>query len=97
MNAHEFLNYELQFDLNNPCIPIEEEIIGMFDGGGDAPNNEPIEEVDNVQISDVVVDKAIFKDVESASVTLKKNWNKDLRMLHLSSRTFQHFKKELGS
>ena len=25
MNAHEFINYEVEFYLNNPYIPIEEE------------------------------------------------------------------------
>jgi hypothetical protein len=73
MNAHEFINYELEFDPNNPYIPIKEEIIGMLDGRGDAVDNEPIEEVDNVQISDVVIDSLGFKDdVESALVTLKQ-------------------------
>ena len=43
MNAHEFINYELEFDLNNPYIPIEEEVIGMLNGG-DTTHNEPIEE-----------------------------------------------------
>jgi hypothetical protein len=33
---------------------------------------KPIEEIDNVQISDLVVDRVGFKDVESALVTLKR-------------------------
>ena len=66
MNAHKFIIYELEFDLNNPYTPIKEEIIGMLDERGDAADNEPIEEVDNVQISDVLVDRVGFKDVESA-------------------------------
>ena len=44
MNAHEFINYALKFTLNNPHTPIEEEIIGMLDGG-DAADNKPIIEV----------------------------------------------------
>ena len=32
---------ELEFDLNNPYTPTKEEIVGKFDGGGDATNNEP--------------------------------------------------------
>ena len=71
MNAREFINYKLEFDLNNPYTPNEKDIIGRFDGGGDAIDNEPIEEVDNVQSSDVVVNRVGFKDVESALVTLK--------------------------
>ena len=56
-----------EFDLNNPYTPTQKEILGMLvDGGGDAANNEPIKEVDNVQISDVVIGKEGFKDVESA-------------------------------
>jgi hypothetical protein len=66
MNAHEFINYELEFDINNPCIAIKDEIIGMLDAGGDVSDNEPIEEVDNVQISDLVVDRVEFKDAKSA-------------------------------
>ena len=52
----------------------------------------PLKEVDNVQIGDVWVDRVGFKDVESALLTLKQFWNKDLFMLHLSSRAFNHFK-----
>ena len=48
MNAEEFINYELKSDLNNPYIPIEEKIISLLDGGGDAIDNEPVEEVDIV-------------------------------------------------
>ena len=50
MNVHEFLSYELQIDLNNPYIPTEEEIIGMLDEIDDVADNEPNEEIDNVQI-----------------------------------------------
>ena len=45
MNAHEFNDYELEIHLNNPYIPIEEEIIDMLDERDDATNNEFIEEV----------------------------------------------------
>ena len=31
MNAHKLINYELECDLNNPYIPIKEELIGMLD------------------------------------------------------------------
>ena len=43
----------------------------MLDGRGDALDNEPIEEVNNVQFSDVLVDRVGFKDVESTPLTLK--------------------------
>jgi hypothetical protein len=61
-NAHKFINYELEFDLNNPNAPTEEEITSMLDERGDAIDNELIEEVDNVQISDVVVNRASLND-----------------------------------
>ena len=64
MNAHDFINYELKFYLNNPYTPTEEEIIGMLDEGGDA--------ADNVQISDVIVDRVGLKNPKSALVTLKQ-------------------------
>ena len=71
LNAHEFIDYELKFDLNNPQTPTNKEIISMLDGRGDALDNEPIEEVNNVQFSDVLVDRVGFKDVESTPLTLK--------------------------
>jgi hypothetical protein len=71
MNAHDFINNALEFDLNNPHVPIEEEIISTLVERDDAPDNEPAE-VDNVQIGDVVVDRAGFHDIESALLTLKQ-------------------------
>ena len=50
MIAHEFINYELEFEPNNSYIPNEEEIISMLDDIHDAIDNEPIEEADNVRI-----------------------------------------------
>ena len=40
MNAHEFTNYELEFNQNNPQIPTKEEKVGMLDERDDATNNE---------------------------------------------------------
>lgn len=31
MNVHEFIYYDIKFDLNNSCIPTKEKIIGMID------------------------------------------------------------------
>ena len=45
----------------------------MLDERDDAADNEPIEEVDNVQIGDVVVDRVRYKDVESTLVTSNTN------------------------
>ena len=71
MNAHELMNYELAFDLNN--LRTYEGGNSRFDERDDAIGNEPIEEVDNVQIGDVLVNKVGFKDAKSA-VTLKHFW-----------------------
>ena len=30
MNAHEYLNYEMEFYLNNPYEPIDEEFLDMY-------------------------------------------------------------------
>ena len=49
MIAYE-INYELEFDPNNPHIPTEEDIISMLDDIHDATDNEPIEEANNVQL-----------------------------------------------
>jgi len=57
-NAHGFINYDMEFDPNNPCIPIEEEIIGMLDEIDDGG--------DNVQMGDVVVDRVGIKGAKSA-------------------------------
>ena len=38
----------------------------MLDERDDAADNEPIEEVDDMRIGDVVVDRVGFKDVGSA-------------------------------
>lgn len=51
--VHEFINYEVEFDLNNPCIAIEKEFISMLDVRDDGFEHEPIEDDDNVQIGDV--------------------------------------------
>jgi hypothetical protein len=65
MNPHELINYEPEFDLSNPYIVIEKEIIGMLNERDDAIDNEHVEEVVNMQIGDVVVDRV---GVESALV-----------------------------
>lgn len=69
--GHEFINYELGCDPNNPYIPIED-IIGMLDGRRGATGNKPTKEVDNVEIDDVLVDRVVFKDFERASAILKQ-------------------------
>lgn len=72
MNAHEFINYEIEFYLYNLYIPMEEEIIGIFNGRNDAIDNQFIKEAKIVQIGEVVVDELSFKDAKSALVALKQ-------------------------
>lgn len=72
MNAHEFINYEIEFYLHNLYIPMEEEIIGIFNGRNDAIENQFIKEAKIVQIGEVVVDELSFKDAKSALVALKQ-------------------------
>ena len=52
VNAHEFINYELEIDPDNPYIPIQEDILVVFNERDDAIDNERIKEVDNMQIGD---------------------------------------------
>lgn len=56
----------MEFDLKKPFIVIEKEIIDMVE--------EKDGITDNAQIGDVVVNKVVLKDVESAVVTLKRFW-----------------------
>ena len=42
MNAHKFINYDLDLDPNNPYIHAEDEIIGRLDERNDAVDNEII-------------------------------------------------------
>jgi hypothetical protein len=88
LNIREFINYALDFDVNNPYVRIEDEVIVMFDEGDDTTNNQPFEEHDNAQFGDVVVD---FMDIGSTIVALKKN----LIVLHLLSKAFEHFRRKL--
>jgi hypothetical protein len=53
MNSHEFINHELKFDLYDPYIPIEKEIMSILDDKDGATDNELLEEVhNNVQIGE---------------------------------------------
>lgn len=45
INAYEFINYELEFDLNNPYTTNEEEIITILDERDDATNNKSIKKL----------------------------------------------------
>lgn len=44
-NLHEFINYVLELDLNNPYIPIEEGVISMLYERDDATDNSLVEDI----------------------------------------------------
>lgn len=48
MNVHKFINYELEFHLNNLYISIKEEIMSMLDERNDTFDNKSIKEANNV-------------------------------------------------
>ena len=65
MNAQEYLNYELEFDLNNPYEPIDEEFLGMF------PFEHQEPDVDEVIVG--VVEEVVGLNVAKRSLeNLKK-------------------------
>ena len=71
MNAHEIIDKALELWSKQSPRAIEEEIVGILDERDDATDNEPMQEVDNVQIGDVLVDIVGFKDAKSAILTLE--------------------------
>ena len=66
----------------------------MLDERNDAIDNEPIEEIDNMQVGDVVVDKVGFKDAKNTFVTLKQHLEQ--RHVDVTSliRSIQKLQKE---
>jgi hypothetical protein len=68
MDAHEFVHFEIDFDLNNPYQPIDEEIVQML--SSQHPIVDENEEV--IIIDDVVEVHMGFKDALNALETLKK-------------------------
>jgi hypothetical protein len=48
MNAHEYINNELEFNLKHSYVFIEGEVIDTLDERNDAADNEPIKEINNV-------------------------------------------------
>ena len=96
VNAHEFINLELEFDLNKPYTPID------WGGYRFALWNKikqllmnSLKKVTMCKLGDLVIDWVGFKDVQCALVTLNNFGNKSLLMLHLPSRAIRHFKKEI--
>ena len=65
MNAHEYLNYEMEFDLNNPYEPTDEEFLDMY-----SSEDQEID-VDEVMV-DVIEEVVGFSVLECSLETLKK-------------------------
>ena len=65
MNAHEYLNYEMEFDLNNPYEPTDEEFLDMH-----SSYHQEID-VDEVMV-DVVEEVVGLSVAERSLETLKK-------------------------
>ena len=85
MNAHEFINHELEL-----TYLLKRKIIVTRDERDDVSDIDPIEEVENVQIDDVVVDSVGFKNIESALVILYQFLEEILTDVTLLSKTFKH-------
>jgi hypothetical protein len=68
MDAHEFVHFEVDFDLNNPYQSTDEEIVQMLS------SQHPIidEDEEDIITDDVVEVHMGFKDVVNALETLKK-------------------------
>ena len=75
MSAHEFMNQELEFDLNNSYIPIEEGITCMLDERDDAYDIKKV---------DVVVEQSRIQGCWKCISHLETiSWNKGPQILHL--------------
>jgi hypothetical protein len=96
MNAQEYLNYELEFDLNNPYQPTDEEIIEMLPSqqqGSEHVDSDP----DEANPNDVVEEVVSFKDVGSVFQTLKKFLEQRPNDTMLSIRNIEALEKEVES
>ena len=66
MNAHEYLNYEMKFDLNNPYEPTNDEFFNMY-----SSKHQEID-VDEVMVD--VVEKVVGLSVDERSLETLKNF-----------------------
>ena len=67
MNAHAYLNYEMEFDLNNPYEPTDEEFLDMY--------SSKRQEIDIDEVMVDVVEKVVGLSVADHSLeTLKKHF-----------------------
>ena len=96
MNVQEYLNYELEFDLNNPYQPIDEEIIEMLSSQRQGNEHED-SDLDEANPHDIVEEVVGFKDVGSALQTVKKFLEQRPNDTMLSIRNIEALEKEVES
>ena len=96
MNVQEYLNYELEFDLNNPYQPTDEQIFEMlpFQQQGSKHEDSNHDEANPHNIVEEVVG---FKDIGSAFQTLKKFLEQRPNDTMLSIRNIEALEKEVES
>ena len=97
MDVQEYLNYELEFDLNNPYQPTDEEIIEMLSSQQQGSEHEDIEDLDEANPRDIVEEVVGFKDVSSALQTVKKFLEQRPNDTMLSIRNIEALEKEVES
>ena len=94
MNVQKYLNYELEFDLNNPYQPTNEQIIEMLPSqqqGSEHEDSDP----DEVNPHDIVEEVVGFKDIGSALQTMKKFLKQRPNDTMLSIRNIEALEKEI--
>ena len=92
MNVQEYLNYELEFDLNNPNQPSDEQIIEMLPSqqqGSEYKDSDPNE----ANPHDIIEEVVGFKDVGSLKKFLEQRPNDTM----LSIRNIEALQKEVES
>ena len=90
MNAHEFLNYEMEFDLKNPYEPTNEEFWDKY-----SSKHQEID-VDEVMV-DVVEEVVGFSVAERSLETLKKYFEQRRNGASSHIRSIQGLWKEVSS
>ena len=96
LNVQEYLNYELEFDLNNPYQPTNEQIIEMLPSQ-QQDNEYKDSDLDEANPHDIVEEVVGFKNVGSALQTLKFFLEQRPNDTMLSIRNIEALEKEVES
>ena len=90
MNAHEYLNYEMEFDLNNPYEPTDEEFLDMY--------SSKHQEIDVDEVMADVVEEVVGSNVVEPSLETLKKYFEQRPIDALSHiRSIQGLQKEVSS